>query len=691
MNAAQPSEGRSYIQYGVLALSLASLLKKSLSPSKEPINALNCAQDEEKNITSTTFSQRVARRIISSALEKRSLKVGDLKKSQERLEYESSLKVLPQENETFVEHTPPSVQSINITSTSHANGIPEYFLEEAPTLEALAYKNSKKAPKLLIPGWRAGTPLALEYYLSTNSSYDRADFSPQDSSAWRGSLDSLDLDEPQTISENFKFRVPEGFGNDFVYLHLYLMTSCEGSEEVGYTNCEYVSKNTIPLSYKLTKTEKAAKKNLLASKKKTREDNIGYELSYMDDVPFWHPEITIYLGKPFGIVEADSVPKAMKSLISVDEGTKRDNLTGLAQRYSPPVLYNNFWQMAHEMIEINTTTRELPINLRLEIPPAWKFRVYSTALHNLRELAMFGGASKANSSVFTLDHYKLVWLGTKTSVLALTVIATVLHSALGVLALKSDTAHWQKRENHIGVSVRGLFANILMQALVMLYLLDNFEGTSSTVFVSQVVGFLIECWKVSTILKIQIVASREEASLNADTEVVMMPLARGKRLAISNKHLLNEEEKKTREYDATAFRILLKVFVPLILGYAGFSLVYGEHKSWYSFFVRVMVGIVYTYGFLIQLPAVYINYKLKSVAHMSKRAFAYKVVNTFIDDLFAFVAKMPWLHKIATFRDDVVFFIYLYQFWAYRVDYARTNEFGEPAAAPGSEKAEKQE
>ena len=55
----------------------------------------------------------------------------------------------------------------------------------------------------------------------------------------------------------------------------------------------------------------------------------------------------------------------------------------------------------------------------------------------------------------------------------------------------------------------------------------------------------------------------------------------------------------------------------------------------------------------------------------------YKVLNTFIDDLFAFTIKMPTLHRLATLRDDVIFFVYLYQSWKYRVDYSRVNEFGQ--------------
>lgn len=78
-----------------------------------------------------------------------------------------------------------------------------------------------------------------------------------------------------------------------------------------------------------------------------------------------------------------------------------------------------------------------------------------------------------------------------------------------------------------------------------------------------------------------------------------------------------------------------------------------------------------------QVPSLYINYRLKSVAHMPAKAMTYKFLNTFIDDLFAFTIKMPTLHRLATLRDDVIFFVYLYQAWAYKVDYSRVNEFGQ--------------
>ena len=76
------------------------------------------------------------------------------------------------------------------------------------------------------------------------------------------------------------------------------------------------------------------------------------------------------------------------------------------------------------------------------------------------------------------------------------------------------------------------------------------------------------------------------------------------------------------------------------------------------------------------LPQLFINYKLKSVAHLPWKAFMYKAFNTFIDDVFAFLIKMPTSHRLACFRDDIVFFCYLYQRWLYPVDKSRVNEYG---------------
>ena len=99
-----------------------------------------------------------------------------------------------------------------------------------------------------------------------------------------------------------------------------------------------------------------------------------------------------------------------------------------------------------------------------------------------------------------------------------------------------------------------------------------------------------------------------------------------------------------------------------------------RHSSWYSWLITSASGTVYTFGFVLMTPQLFLNYKLKSVGHLPWRFLCYKFLNTFIDDLFAFIIRMPTMTRLSCFRDDIVFFVYLYQRWVYRVDETRPVE-----------------
>jgi len=118
------------------------------------------------------------------------------------------------------------------------------------------------------------------------------------------------------------------------------------------------------------------------------------------------------------------------------------------------------------------------------------------------------------------------------------------------------------------------------------------------------------------------------------------------------------------------------VVYPLVAAYALYALLARPHRSWWSWFIHSLAHWVYAFQFLGMTPQLFVNYKLKSVAHMPWRPLMYKAFNTFIDDVFAWIIEMPLGHRIACLRDDVVFFVYLYQRYIYRVDKSRPNEFG---------------
>ncbi len=75
--------------------------------------------------------------------------------------------------------------------------------------------------------------------------------------------------------------------------------------------------------------------------------------------------------------------------------------------------------------------------------------------------------------------------------------------------------------------------------------------------------------------------------------------------------------------------------------YAAYTLIYDCHKGWYSYALYSVATVVYALGFALMTPQLFINYKLKSVAFLPWRKFIYRALNTFIDDLFSFIVRMP--------------------------------------------------
>merc|ERR1719391_1272224 len=318
-------------------------------------------------------------------------------------------------------------------------------------------------------------------------------------------------------------------------------------------------------------------------------------------------------------------------------------------KYLPIVWVDELSQRLHDQVRVNSTDTEGDVEILFR-PISWgKLRIFLTFSSSLHSMKGLGFTEKDT------DEVKGIFADSNMALLAVTFVVSTVHLLFDFLAFKNDISFWSGRTDMTGLSTRTLVWRAFSQTIIFLYLME--ESTSLLVLIPTGVSVIIEFWKVSKAFSFDLskrgfYRKFEESKSNC------------------------EAEKLTEEIDNEAMRYLSWVLYPLLAGGAVYSLLYTPHKSWYSWTIQSAVNAVYAFGFLFMLPQLFVNYKLKSVAHLPWRAFMYKAFNTFIDDVFAFIIKMPTTHRIACFRDDIVFFCYLYQRDLYPVDKSRINEFG---------------
>lgn len=549
--------------------------------------------------------------------------------------------------------------------------------------ETTAIANYSAIPLNVLPIWPEDSSLDLQIYVSSQNPLPALSTLPKD---------TLVLDEKNFQQGDYKdsreiettIAVPkEVQHNATLWAHFFV--GLAGSEidpkSKGYDPAKAYHFQR-PLNHYNAKKRVRKMKNLLEKSKSEEVEEEVEEPQGVQIASYYHPNFTLALIPNTGTQGWRQMHPAIRRNI-VLEGTGARDASGQNGWYYPVFYLNTFWQLRSHMTELNDTVTELPLKFKLYNLVNWQYSMLASiddSMKQQQQQAAFGAPSPTGGDGSEMEKFKEILLDTNSYLLGTTFIVSIFHMVFEGLAFKSDIAHWRKKKDVVGTSVRTILANVFMQAVIFLYLVDNADGTSWMILAGQGFGILLEAWKITKMVDVRL---REPGP---DSMFKFLPYV----ITFEDKHKLTDKEKKTQEYDQIAFRYLYIVAVPLLGAYAVYSLVYETHKSWYSFVIETLVGSVYAYGFLMMVPSLYINYRLKSVAHMPSKAMTYKFLNTFIDDLFAFTIRMPTLHRLATLRDDVIFFVWLYQKYKYRVDYSRVNEFGQGGGSDDEDESEDQ-
>ncbi|EGT56051.1 hypothetical protein CAEBREN_26358 [Caenorhabditis brenneri] len=354
--------------------------------------------------------------------------------------------------------------------------------------------------------------------------------------------------------------------------------------------------------------------------------------------------------------------------------------------YLPIMFVDEMSMRSKHLYELSDFQKSVNLTINYEPTSVAKLLLLTSTARSTHQLIRHGFKDK------DIDELRGLFTETSIVLLMVTFFVSTLHLLFDALAFKNDISFWKGRKSMVGLSTKTLLWRCFSQTIIFFYLFD--QETSLLVLIPAGIATVIEYWKVSIAYKVSI-------------------SWRGIRFG---KH--SAEENETDSIDSQAMKYLSVLLIPLVIGGAVYSLLYVPHKSWRSWILETSANGVYAFGFLFMLPQLFVNYKLKSVAHLPWRAFMYKAFNTFIDDLFAFVITMPTAHRMACFRwrnfkslpivhsaverashlittqtefnfssDDIVFLVYLYQRWLYPVDYSRINEFGEGGDEQKKEKS----
>lgn len=332
-----------------------------------------------------------------------------------------------------------------------------------------------------------------------------------------------------------------------------------------------------------------------------------------------------------------------------------------------PILdVSQFWLLKKQHIDLDKWVgSELEVNFCAEMisPRSYMFA---------RQMEMIEkgmDSPVASMALSDLDFVK-EFLGTNTpTYLTIIIVTNLLHVIFSSLAVKNgrpslsaDIQYWKNLNSFRGIAINSIFYESAMSIVSVLYLVDNEAQTLAIlIHMIQIPVALLKLYKT-------------------------LSFKRTNRFPFFALDTPESYKGRTFEYERTATKYLTYIMAPFVCGYfvptalrrytsTGWARTLGVSTrspcpaswAWPTCSVSTFEA-----DFINLTPQLFVNYKLKSVEGVNWRGMTYKFLNTIIDDLFVFSVSLPTMTRIATFADDVVFVVYIYQRWIYRVDNNRT-------------------
>uniref|UniRef100_A0A4W2H1P2 Lipid scramblase CLPTM1L n=1 Tax=Bos indicus x Bos taurus TaxID=30522 RepID=A0A4W2H1P2_BOBOX len=292
-----------------------------------------------------------------------------------------------------------------------------------------------------------------------------------------------------------------------------------------------------------------------------------------EPVSHWRPRLTLNVMVDNFVFDGASLPADVQRYMKMIQ-------LGKTVQYLPILFIDQLSNRVKDLMVINRSSTELPLTVSYDKISLGRLRFWIHMQDAVYSLQQFGFSEK------DADEVKGIFVDTNLYFLALTFFVAAFHLLFDFLAFKNDISFWKKKKSMIGMSTKAVLWRCFSTVVIFLFLLD--EQTSLLVLVPAGIGAAIELWKVKKALKMTVIWRGLWPTFQA-------------------------------------MKYLSYLLYPLCIGGAIYSLLNIKYKSWYSWLINSFVNGVYAFGFLFMLPQLFVNYKMKSVAHLPWKAFTYKV------------------------------------------------------------------
>ncbi len=439
--------------------------------------------------------------------------------------------------------------------------------------------------------------------------------------------------------------------NKPLYLHVLVVRQPEnvedGKAEMHYSSPLYVLHEFLKLTRISSRPPYSPPRLLLSDpwNAGAEEGRLNYE-ALPKKINYWKPRACLRI-----VVDSTRylLPYAVGNIFALDSENRptTDHSSMRKFFYAPPIHVDEIGLTSDMYMPLNDSVHHLPLHISVGSTSMPRWQLLRRLDESMKHVEDTLGSQKKDT-----DEMRRLITDTKVSTLVLTLIASSLHMLFELLAFKSDVSFWKKNKSLRGLSVRAIGADLMFQFIVLLYLIE--DGASLLISVPAFIGTIIQGWKLHRATGMKLLRC------NQSWLGWQLKLTRLEEEAAATPVEKDQDDSQaaivvTMECDRQAVAYLCMLLLPLVLGFSVKSLIRDMHTSWYSWGIKSLTSVVYTLGFVLMTPQLFINHRLKSVSHLPWQFLCYRFTTTFIDDLFAFLMDMPLLHRIACLRGDKKF------------------------------------